>query len=54
MVAQTYVAVAGDTLFTIAQRFYGSDRNEGVAKIAAASGVFDPNDVQPNQIITIP
>lgn len=52
--AQTYVAVAGDTLWSICERFYGTDKPEDVAKIAAASGIFDPNDVQPNQIIVIP
>lgn len=52
--AQTYVAVDGDTLWSICAKFYGTDRREDVAKIAAASGVTDPNDVQPNQIITIP
>ena len=51
---QTYVAVAGDDLFSIAQRFYGSDSLENVAKIAGASGVLDAKDVQPGQIITIP
>ncbi len=51
---QTYVAVAGDNLFTVAQRFYGNQTAEAVAKIAAASGVFDAHDVQPGQILTIP
>ena len=53
-VKQTYVAVDGDDLFSIAQRFYGSDSVENVAKIAGASGVLDAKDVQPGQIITIP
>lgn len=51
---RTYVAVQGDTLFTVAQHFYGNQSTESVAKIAAASGVFDANDVQPGQILTIP
>lgn len=52
--AQTYVAVDGDDLFTIAQRFYGNSTNESVAKIAAASGIYDAKDVQPGQIVVIP
>lgn len=51
---QTYVAVEGDTLYSIAIHFYGSDKPDGVAKIAAASGIYDPNDLQPGQIVTIP
>lgn len=51
---QTYVAVEGDDLTSIAVRFYGSDKPDGIAKIAAASGIYDPSDVQPGQIITIP
>lgn len=51
---QTYVAVEGDTLWTIARRFYNSEDPQKVALIAAASGVFDAEDVQPGQIITIP
>ena len=54
LVRQTYVAVAGDNLFTVAQRFYGNQTTESVAKIAAASGIFDAHDVQPGQILTIP
>ena len=51
---QTYVAVEGDNLFTVAQRFYGNQTAETVAKIAAASGVFDAHDVQPGQSLTSP
>lgn len=51
---QTYVAVEGDSLFTIARRFYNDESADKVALIAAASGVFDPHDVQPGQIITVP
>lgn len=51
---RTYVAVQGDNLFTVAQRFYGKQDAETVARIAAASGVFDAHDVQPGQILTIP
>lgn len=52
--AQTYVAVEGDDLFTIAQHFYGNSSNESVAKIAAASGIYDAKKVQPGQIVVIP
>lgn len=51
---QTYVAVEGDSLYSIARRFYNDEAGDKVALIAAASGVFDPYDVQPGQIITIP
>lgn len=51
---QTYVAVKGDTLLTISQRFYGDTDDHHVALIAAASGVHSPDDVQPGQIIVIP
>jgi nucleoid-associated protein YgaU len=53
-VRRTYVAVDGDNLFTVAQRFYGNQTTESIAKIAAASGVFNAYDVQPGQILTIP
>ena len=52
--AQTYVAVAGDDLFGIARRFYGNSSTESVARIAAASGIYDASDVQPGQIVVIP
>lgn len=52
--AQTYVAVEGDDLFTIARHFYGNDATDSIAKIAAASGIFDASDVQPGQIVVIP
>lgn len=51
---QTYVAVDGDNLFSVAQRFYGNQNTDTVAKIAAASGIFDAYDVQPGQILTLP
>lgn len=52
--ARTYVAIEGDNLFTVSRRFYGDETKESIAKIAAASGVFDAYDVQPGQILTIP
>ncbi|ERT08879.1 lysM domain protein [Lyngbya aestuarii BL J] len=43
---------AGDTLFKIAEQFYG-DRNLWT-KIAAANGNILPENLEPGQYITIP
>ncbi len=49
---RTYTVVSGDTLWAIAERFYG-DGNQ-YQKIASASGVANPDLIQPGQVLTIP
>ncbi|SKX45328.1 Putative mannose-specific lectin precursor [Mycobacteroides abscessus subsp. massiliense] len=49
---RTYTVVSGDTLWAIAERFYG-DGNQ-YQKIADASGVANPDLIQPGQVLTIP
>ena len=49
---RTYTVVSGDTLWAIAERFYG-DGNQ-YHKIAAASGVANPDLIHPGQVLTIP
>lgn len=50
--ARTYTVESGDTLWAIAERFYG-DGNEYQA-IADASGISNPDLIQPGQVLTIP
>ncbi|MFD7847490.1 LysM peptidoglycan-binding domain-containing protein [Nocardia sp. NPDC059764] len=50
--AQTYTVEPGDTLWAIAERFYG-DGNR-YQEIANASGVDNPDLIQPGQVLTIP
>lgn len=50
--ARTYTVVSGDTLFAIAQRFYG-DGNK-YPQIAAASNISNPDLIHPGQVLTIP
>lgn len=50
--ARTYTVESGDTLWAIAERFYG-DGNRYQA-IADASGISDPDLIQPGQVLTIP
>jgi nucleoid-associated protein YgaU len=50
--AQTYTVASGDTLWAIAERFYG-DGNK-YQQIADASGIADPDLIQPGQVLTIP
>jgi len=50
--AQTYTVEAGDTLWAIAERFYG-DGNRYL-EIANASGVSNPDAVDVGQVLTIP
>jgi LysM domain len=50
--AQTYTVVEGDTLWAIAERFYG-DGNKYQA-IADASGIDNPDLIHPGQELTIP
>jgi nucleoid-associated protein YgaU len=49
---RTYTVVSGDTLWAIAERFYG-DGNR-YPDIAAASGISNPDLIQPGQVVTIP
>ncbi len=49
---RTYTVVSGDTLWAIAERFYG-DGNQ-YHKIASASGVANPDLIHPGQVLTIP
>ena len=49
---RTYTVVSGDTLWAIAERFYG-DGNQ-YQKIASASGIANPDLIQPGQVLTIP
>ncbi len=50
--ARTYTVVSGDTLFAIAERFYG-DGNR-YPEIAAASGISNPDLINIGQVVTIP
>jgi LysM repeat protein len=49
---RTYTVAAGDTLWAISERFYG-DGNKYQA-IAEASGISNPDLIQPGQVLTIP
>ncbi|TPG33753.1 LysM peptidoglycan-binding domain-containing protein [Mycolicibacterium hodleri] len=49
---RTYTVVSGDTLWAIAERFYG-DGNK-YHDIAAASGISNPDLIHPGQVVTIP
>ena len=48
----TYTVVSGDTLWAIAERFYG-DGNK-YHQIAEASGIANPDLIHPGQVVTIP
>ncbi len=50
--ARTYTVESGDTLWAIAERFYGDGNKYQV--IADASGVSNPDLIQPGQVLTIP
>lgn len=50
--AQTYTVVSGDTLWAIAERFYGDGSK--YPQIAEASGIANPDLIQPGQVLTIP
>jgi LysM repeat protein len=50
--ARTYTVVSGDTLWDIAERFYGDGSKYQV--IADASGISNPDLIQPGQELTIP
>jgi nucleoid-associated protein YgaU len=49
---RTYTVVSGDTLWAIAERFYG-DGNK-YPQIAEASGIANPDLIHPGQVVTIP
>jgi hypothetical protein len=50
--ARTYTVVSGDTLWAISERFYGDGGKYQV--IADASGISNPDLIQPGQVLTIP
>ncbi|MEV6767561.1 LysM peptidoglycan-binding domain-containing protein [Nocardia sp. NPDC051030] len=50
--AQTYTVEPGDTLWAIAERFYG-DGNR-YQQIADANGIPDPDSINAGQVLTIP
>jgi LysM domain len=49
---RTYTVVSGDTLWAIAEQFYGDGSKYQV--IADASGIPNPDLIQPGQVLTIP
>jgi LysM repeat protein len=49
---RTYTVVSGDTLWAIAERFYGDGSKH--QQIADASGIANPDLIQPGQVLTIP
>ena len=44
--------VSGDTLWAIAERFYGDGSK--YPQIAQASGIANPDLIHPGQVVTIP
>lgn len=50
--AQTYTVVSGDTLWAIAERYYGDGSK--YQQIADASGIANPDLIYPGQVLTIP
>ena len=50
--ARTYTVVSGDTLWAIAERFYGDGSK--YQTIADASGISNPDLIHPGQVLTIP
>ncbi|TCN55729.1 LysM domain-containing protein [Rhodococcus sp. SMB37] len=49
---RVHTVASGDTLWAIAERFYG-DGNQ-YQRIADASGISNPDLIQPGQVLTIP
>ncbi|MCV7259025.1 LysM peptidoglycan-binding domain-containing protein [Mycobacterium shimoidei] len=49
---RTYTVVSGDTLWAIAERFYGDGSK--YQTIADASGISNPDLIYPGQVLTIP
>jgi LysM repeat protein len=52
--AQSYVVQASDTLWSIAQRFYGNPLMWSHIYYANQSQIHDPNEIYPGQTLTIP
>jgi nucleoid-associated protein YgaU len=52
--AQVYVVQDGDSLWTIAQHFYGNPLMWSHIYYANESQIHDPNDIYPGQKLTIP
>lgn len=50
--ARTYTVESGDTLWAIAERYYGDGSKYQV--IADASGIANPDLIHPGQVLTIP
>ena len=50
--ARTYTVQSGDTLWAIAEQFYGDGKR--YPEIAGASGIDNPDLIQPGQLLTIP
>jgi nucleoid-associated protein YgaU len=50
--AQTYTVESGDTLWAVAERFYGDGLK--YQAIADASGIENPDLIYPGQVLTIP
>ncbi len=49
---RTYTVESGDTLWAIAEQFYGDGNKYQI--IADASGISNPDLIQPGQVLTIP
>lgn len=49
---RTYTVASGDTLWAISERFYGDGSKYQM--IANASGISNPDLIQPGQVLTIP
>ena len=47
-----YTVIRGDSLFGIAQRFYGDGNKFPI--IAQANGIADPDRIFPGQVLVIP
>ncbi len=50
--ARTYTVQGGDSLWAIADRFYGDGNRYG--EIASANGISNPDLIHPGQVLTIP
>lgn len=51
---QSYKVVAGDSLASIAIKFYGSSAPDKIQKIQDANGMSDPNKLALDQVLRIP
>ncbi|MFI9503315.1 LysM peptidoglycan-binding domain-containing protein [Nocardia sp. NPDC052566] len=51
-ITRTHTVVAGDTLFKLAQRFYGD--GDLFPIVAAANGIADPNRISVGQVLVVP